>query len=79
MIKQGMIVRYSSTWWCSPKEQKYLYVVIENLQNPRTNEWSRWLIKRINTKKEQVAEVVEDYMICPTGLTISDFERGERR
>lgn len=72
MIKEGMIVRYAPEW-CSPGEEKYLHVVKENLLNPVTNKMTRWLIATLNTSMVfQPTEVVEDYMIDPTGFSISD-------
>lgn len=72
MIKEGMIVRYHSNW-CKPEERKYLHVVKENRLNPITNKMSRWLIQTINMNNMliQPSEVVEDYMIEPTGFCVS--------
>ncbi len=75
MIKAGMIVRYAPDW-CSPGEEKYLHVVIENQLNPVTGKMTRWLIRTINTKLFlQPTSVVEDYMIEPTGMTVDDLEK----
>lgn len=75
MIKTGMIVHYAPDW-CSPEEEKYLHVVIENQLNPVTGKMTRWLIRTINTKLFfQPTSVVEDYMIEPTGMTVDDLEK----
>ena len=73
MIKEGMIVRYVPGW-CSEGERKYLHVVKENRQNPVTNQMTRWLIETINMENMVFypTEEVEDYMIEPTGFSISD-------
>lgn len=75
MITEGMIVRYSSKW-CSPEERKYLHVVKENRLNPVTNQMTRWLIQTINMENMnlQPSEVVDDYMIEPTGLNVETQE-----
>ena len=74
MIKVGMVVRYKSGW-CSDGERKYLHVVRENRLNPVTNEMTRWLIETINTGLFlNPSEVVDDYMIEPTGLTVDDLK-----
>ena len=74
MIKEGMIVRFAHDW-CSPGERKYLHVVKENQLNPVTNRMTRWLIQTINMEHMtlQPTTVVEDYMIEPTGLTVTDI------
>lgn len=76
MIEKGMLVRYAPKW-CTPQERKYLHVVKENVLNPCTNEMSRWLIETINMENMvfHPTEVVDDYMIEPTGFTIAEFER----
>ena len=73
MISEGMIVRYAPEW-CSAEERKYLHVVCENRLNPVTGKPTRWLIKTINmwNLHIQPSSVVEDYMIEPTGLSISN-------
>lgn len=72
MIKEGMIVRYAPAW-CSPGEQKYLHVVMENRLNPVTGKMTRWLIRTINAKLTlQPTSEVEEYMIEPTGATVND-------
>ena len=69
-----MIVRYKPEW-CSPGEEKYLHVVKENLLNPVTNKMTRRLIQTINTTMVfHPTEVVDDYMIEPTGASIFDKE-----
>jgi hypothetical protein len=70
-----MIVRYSPKW-CSPEERKYLHVVKENRLNPVTNQMTRWLIQTINMENMvlQPSEVVDDYMIEPTGLNVETQE-----
>lgn len=74
MISVGMIVRYKSGW-CSDGERKYLHVVRENRLNPVTNEMTRWLIETINSNCSLgLAEVVDDYMIEPRGLTVDDLK-----
>lgn len=75
MIKTGMIVRYAPEW-CSPEERKYLHVVKENRVNPVTNEMTRWLIETINMENMvfHPTEVVDDYMIEPTGLNVETQE-----
>ena len=73
-IEEGMIVRYAPNW-CSPDERKYLHVVKENRLNPVTNEMTRWLIETINMQNMvfHPTEVVEDYMLEPTGFNIKDY------
>lgn len=72
-IEVGMIVRYAPEW-CTPGERKYLHIVKENRLNPVTGEMTRWLIETINTNLFlNPTEDVEEYMIEPTGLTVSDL------
>ena len=73
MIAEGMIVRYAPEW-CSSGERKYLHVVKENLINPVTNQMTRWLIETINMENTVLhpTEVVDEFMIEPTGFTIND-------
>lgn len=74
MIKTGMVVRYKSEW-CSPSERKYLHVVRENRLNPVSGEMTRWLIETLGTGLFlNPTEVVDDYMIEPTGLTVDDLK-----
>ena len=69
-IKAGMLVRYDHKW-CSPGERKYIHIVKENRLNPVTGEMTRWLIETINSGMSlNPTEVVDDYMIEPTGFTI---------
>ena len=77
MIKEGMIVRYTPEW-ASEGERKYLHVVKENRLNPVTMEMTRWLIETINTTLVfHPSEVVDDYMIEPTGFTVDDLANGK--
>lgn len=70
-IKVGMVVRYRADW-CSDGERKLLHVVRENRLNPCTDKMSRWLIETINgCTFFHTQEVVEDYMIEPTGIDVS--------
>lgn len=72
-IEVGMVVRYAPEW-CTPSERKYLHIVKENRLNPVTGEMTRWLIETINTNLFlNPTEDVEEYMIEPTGLTVSDL------
>lgn len=72
-IEVGMVVRYAPEW-CEPGERKYLHIVKENRLNPVTGEMTRWLIETINTNLFlNPTEDVEEYMIEPTGLTVSDL------
>ena len=72
-IEVGMIVRYAPNW-CSPGEEKYLHVVMENLLNPCTMEMTRWLIKTINANTFFYhTEVVDEDMIIPTGFNVEDY------
>ncbi len=75
MIKEGMIVRFSREW-CSEGERKYLHLVKENRLNPVTGEMTRWLIETLNMENMffHPAEVVDDFMIEPTGFSIEDFQ-----
>lgn len=75
-IKEGMIVRIAHEWCDSPEERKYLHVVLENRLNPVTEKMTRWLIQTINMENMFLppTEVVEDYMIEPTGFTIDDYK-----
>jgi len=77
MIKVGMIVRYAAGW-CGEGERKYLHLVKENVLNPVTGEMTRWLIETINTENMAFhpTEVVDDYMIEPTGFDITQ-QKGE--
>ena len=70
-IREGMLVRYAAKW-CSEGERKYIHVVKENRLNPVTNEMTRWLIQTVNMENATFAptEVVEDYMIEPTGFCV---------
>lgn len=72
MIKEGMIVRYAPGW-CSPGEQKYLHVVLENLLNPVTNKMTRWLIETINMENMVLhpTTIVDECMIEPTGFSVN--------
>lgn len=71
-IKEGMLVRYAPEW-CSPGEEKYLHVVLENRLNPVTGKMTRWLIKTINSSLVFApTSEVEDYMIEPTGFKVSE-------
>lgn len=74
IIEEGMIVTYAPNW-CSAGERKYLHIVKENMVNPTTGEMTRWLIETINMQDMTLnpTEVVDDYMIEPTGFTIKDF------
>lgn len=78
-ITKGMIVRYTPDW-CIPGERKYLHVVKENWLNPVTGEMTRWLIETINMEDMvfHPTEVVEDYMIEPTGINIEDYIKTQR-
>ena len=74
-ISVGMIVRYAPNW-CSPGERKYLHVVRENCLNPCTGKMTRWLIETINTSLTwNPTEVVEDYMIEPTGFDVNNLSK----
>lgn len=65
MIKLGMVVKYASKW-CSPGEEKFRHVVLENRLNPVTGEMTRWLIQTINSNLFlPPTEVVDDFMIEP--------------
>ena len=75
MIKVGDLVRYAHDW-CSDGERKYIHVVKENRLNPVTGEMTRWLIETINTNLSiHPTEVVDDYMIEPTGFSLEDLEK----
>lgn len=73
MIEKGMIVRFRPEW-CSEGERKYLHVVKENRLNPVKGTMTRWLIETINMENMffHPAEVVDDYMIEPTGFTVEN-------
>lgn len=72
MIKEGMLVRFAPAW-CSPGEEKYLHVVLENRLNPVTGKMTRWLIRTINTSLVLApTEEVEEEMIVPTGFCVSE-------
>ena len=74
-IKVGMLVRYAPNW-CSEGERKYIHVVKENRLNPVTGEMTRWLIETVNTKLSLgSSEVVDDYMIEPTGFSLEELEK----
>ena len=74
MIREGMVVRYAPEW-CTDGERKYLHVVKENRLSPVTGEMTRWLIETINMENMYFhpTEVVEEYMLEPTGLSIEDI------
>ena len=75
-IKVGMLVRYAKGW-CSDGERKYLHVVKENRLNPVTGEMSRWLIETVNTGMAfNPTEVVEGFMLEPTGFTVEELQKG---
>lgn len=73
-IEVGMIVRYADGW-CSEGEKKYLHVVKEKRLNPVKNTMTRWLIQTINMEYMtfQPTQVVDDYMIEPTGYTVESY------
>lgn len=73
-ISVGMIVRFTPDS-CSPGERKYLHVVKENRLNPVTGKMTRWLIETINSGMTlNPTEVVEDYMIEPTGFDVKNLQ-----
>lgn len=74
-IRESMIVRFAKDW-CSSGERHYLHVVKENRLNPVTGKMSRWLIQTINMKNMTISptEVVDDYMIEETGLSVFDYD-----
>ena len=77
-IAVGMIVRFAAEW-CTPGERKYLHVVKENRLNPVKNTMTRWLIETVNMESMYFhpMEVVDDYMIEPTGFTVEDLMKEE--
>ena len=65
VIHVGMIVKYNPEY-CSPGEEKYRHVVLENRMNPVTGKMTRWLIRTINSLATlQPTEGVEEAMIQP--------------
>lgn len=65
-IKIGMVVKYRAGW-CSPGEEKYRHVVVDNCVNPVTGKMTRWIIETINSSLTSIhpTEIVEEDMIEP--------------
>ena len=75
MIKVGDIVRYAPQW-CTEGERHLLHLVKERLLNPCTNTETRFLIVTLNGGSYCGGllpnEVVDDFMLEETGLTIEE-------
>lgn len=76
-FKVGDIVRYAADW-CSEGERKYLHVVKEvGMLNPVKMTETRVRIETLNTGMTFAPqEVVDDFMIEPTGFNVEDYARG---
>ena len=77
-FKVGDIVRYAAAW-STEEERKYLHIVREvGLLNPVKMTETRVRIETLNTGMTFAPqEVVDDFMIEPTGFNADELVKGD--